>query len=446
MKKFLFLHWRELKHYYHTQIKKLPQYHHGLDKFFHTKNGRLVVILFLAAMVPITVMGAQQVQNLQQEAANKPICGAAGAENFVVDPQPAMQGQPVTFSLKDGGMVDNEVNGFGNGVNASSCQQSGNNVTCTAKGGFSTADPAGKIKHSTWFSLAGGTQQDFCEYAIQKVAAAPTPRPSGSRNPTTCKASLSAYCKADGTPGVNINWEYPTTATCSIQIKDKQGNIKLTSAACSHDETIYTGIANQKDYTMTAKATGCTDITKTVTTSCGSAATATPRPGQATNTPAPGQATNTPAPGQATNTPAPGQATNTPAPAQNGGSVDSQSLDCRNYDIATGQGKIKLTATYKITGTKCKVGITGDQGAVDVNENAGCDRKTNAITFDNYKGDPIKNGGAYKVFVENENGFRKEWDGNPTMECKAPTPTPNPNDRQAMQEGAFDPFNPGTWF
>src|SRR5215204_1088819 len=100
MKKFLsFIHWHHLKQRYHDWKKGLS-HQDALKKFLHTKNGRLAVIIIIAAMIPITVLSVQQVQNLQQEAAaptDKPPCNG-GATGLLVSPDPSKDGDTITFT------------------------------------------------------------------------------------------------------------------------------------------------------------------------------------------------------------------------------------------------------------------------------------------------------------------------------------------------------------
>lgn len=411
MKKFLsYIHWKHLKHLYHVEEKKIPHYHRILQSFFRSRNGKLVIILIIAAMIPMTVLGVQTVQNLTQEAATNPICGEGDALNFVVNPQPAMQGQQVTFSLKDGGMLDNELHGFGNGVTANTCQQSGNNITCTAKGGFATNDPPGKIKRSTWFTIAGGTSKNLCEYAIQKVAAAPTPRPSGSRQPTQCKASISAYCKGETTPGINVNWEYPATATCSIEVKDKQGNVKFTSTKCKDDQTTYEGIENKKDYTITAKATGCADYTRTVTTSCGVPATPT------SQQPGNGTPANTPAPGS-------------PIP----GTESNPKITKRSCELIDGKLKIVVAWDSPPSGTTAtKLRISGNGQSFEQNV------PNREYIFSPNANKPLESGKTYNINVSFKIGDKNPSSSVTTNTCpqastQTPTSTPEPA-AQAQQK------------
>lgn len=144
-----------------------------------------VALVIVLLSLPLFVLISQLQQTIRQNAANKPICGSDQASEYIVSPQPALQGEPVRFSLANGGFVDNDTNGFGNGVVTSSCAQDGNSVTCTAKGGFATNDPAGTIVHSVWFVLGDNGQEDLCEYAIQKTTSAPTPTPSMTPIPST---------------------------------------------------------------------------------------------------------------------------------------------------------------------------------------------------------------------------------------------------------------------
>lgn len=351
--------WRWCKNYTHHMVKKIPS-SEKMNTFFKSKNARLAVILIIAAAIPLTVLGVQTVQDIRQNAATTlPPCD--GSSGYKVEPLEVQPPAGFTASKTDGGMLDNELVGFGNGVVASSCTQSGNNITCSqtkanAKG-KNKGD--GKSGHDMDILTGGSSATKLCEW-YTKDGVKPTPRPSGTRTTPTvsnCDGKISAVCNAETPPkpGINLDWKLVggTGTTCSVEVKDKQGNSKFKSTKCEEkNQNIFNGIENIKDYTFIVSngKTGCTNKTiRTVTTSCAVPATATPKPGT-------GSPTNTPSPGQPTPTPKAG--TGTPGVSSGKCVVNLNSQNANDDKTkCNGSTSPRLTGDWDISGngSTCKV-------------------------------------------------------------------------------------------
>lgn len=278
-----YAHW--LRHHVH-KLKRSVSHH----EMFHSKNARLAIILIIAAAIPLTVLAVQQVQDIRQQAAGtKASADCTQASGYIVEPLHAVPPQAIIAKKADGGMLDNEVIGFGNGVEGQ-CVQEGNNIKCPKTKGKKgkTSDPDDL---HTMFSIQSGSKVDLCNWYTKKIAG-PTPRPSGSRQPITnnCDAKISAVCNAENPPkpGINLDWKLQGGSECSIEVKDKQGKSVFKNTECEKkNQNIFTDIGNTKDYTLTVSngTSGCTNkVIKTVTTSCGAP---TPKPGQGTPTSTP---------------------------------------------------------------------------------------------------------------------------------------------------------------
>lgn len=212
MKKFLsFIHWRHLKHLYHTQLKTSLHYRVVLEKFFQSKNGRMVAIILIAAAIPLTVIAAQQVQNLQQQAKETNECSESSYP-LQVFPNPAEDGKEITFRLAEGTITEEAFqNDHFTGNGAVGCALSGGVIKCKARFNSKTKT---KPQSDHTYSVHGNK----CNYSVKNPDAnkptkppkkvTNTPKPPRDPNkpteePTTgkCELTLSPYsCTGDNKP------------------------------------------------------------------------------------------------------------------------------------------------------------------------------------------------------------------------------------------------------
>lgn len=381
MKKFLsYIHWRHLKHLYHVERKQLPHYHRLLQSFLHSRNGKLIVILFIAAMIPMTVLGVQTVQNLRQEAAgpNVPKAACDGASTgLLAEPRPAIKDQKIVFKHASGLPPINqqsfdEWDSLGNGVypdsdEAKKCKLVGDSIECIARG---TAK-AGQISKHTWKFR----ELAVCEYEVKNAAPkstpTPTKNPDGTPRPTRIggttptetpgpNAGFDADIEADGCNAnkiarLKIKWDLSSqTKDCSITIEG--GGQKETRTGCTSENLIYDALPKDSSndlksktkYVLTIKSAEKIKGVDATTAECV-------------------KPENTPTP-----TLKAGQPTPTSASGQSTCKILSAATSC------TTNKKPSVTATWEVDGTNCQIGLyksgsTEAIGGVKTNCKSGTD-------------------------------------------------------------------------
>jgi hypothetical protein len=128
---------QKCRYWIHHKLKRfekhIPHYREVIQKFFASKNARLAIILIIAAAIPLTVLGVQQIQDIRQQAKEKNECGPSSYP-LRVSKNPANDGEEIKFSHAEEAITQHmfeEEDFTGNG--ATGCQLTGSVITCKAR-------------------------------------------------------------------------------------------------------------------------------------------------------------------------------------------------------------------------------------------------------------------------------------------------------------------------
>lgn len=237
MEHFFHRYFRRLHHHIHT-IRKTISHH----KLLQTKNARLALILIIAAAIPLTVMGVQQIQDIRQSAKEPNECGPESYP-LRVSKNPAADDEIIIFSHADGQPITQyqfeEEEFTGNG--AVGCELKNGTIECKAR--YTSKSKKPQSDHT--YQVTGNK----CNYSVL----APIKKPKDPNKPTKdpnkptptktprkpdepptsgkCEANLSANnCSGDNKPRLRASWDMTDEDKgCSIKIGGVEVSTECTS-------------------------------------------------------------------------------------------------------------------------------------------------------------------------------------------------------------------------
>lgn len=302
-----------MEHFFHRYAHWLRHHVHKLKRSvshqFHSKNARLAIILIIAAAIPLTVLGVQQIQDIRQSAKEAQACDGSKLLKVTNDTDfalgPFTDGQGIIFSHTDGKITDNmyqEEDFTGNGATACTYDSANGWIRCKAKYNGSK-----EISDHTW------TFRDVkCNYQVKDkpkptkdpkktpVPGKGTPghTPVSTATPKAnegCEGNLTANsCTADKKPRFNVTWNIKGGSTCSVKV----GGVEI-SKDCSAANKVITDLngkvlESDKSYDLVISSNGATckdrkaDTEKTAKcATTGGTPTPTQKPGTTNPTPTP---------------------------------------------------------------------------------------------------------------------------------------------------------------
>jgi outer membrane biosynthesis protein TonB len=234
MEKFFQKYWYWAQHKIKKIEKHIPHSRDIFRKFLASKNARLVIILIIAAAIPITVLGVQQLQDIRQQAKEKNECGPSSYP-LRVSKNPANDGEEIKFSHAEEAITQHmfeEEDFTGNG--ATGCQLTGSVITCKAR--YNSKSKKAQSDHTYEF------RGNKCNYSVLKKVE-PTKKPKDPNKPTAtkkprdpnepttapkCEVNLdSENCTGDNKPRLKASWD--------VGDNDKGCSIKLNGTEISKE-------------------------------------------------------------------------------------------------------------------------------------------------------------------------------------------------------------------